>query len=152
MKKIIRIIVSFCLLITVSGCQTSRETTDSDEYVKQFIHHFLSVTYEENDSPFIIQEKLGEEIKSYFNEMGYAEFTKYNYITIPTEIADHYQSDISVKDIRLEETFNEEGSIGYIADVTLKSSSDVIELKLRIRIKSEKNNWKISGIRFINMD
>ena len=140
------------MLITVSGCQTSGEAVNSNEFVKQFITNFLSIKYQENEIQQLSQTKLSEKIGSYFNETGYSEFTKYNYIAIPTKIGENYKSNVSVTNIRLEETFNEEKSVGYIAVVELESSSDVIELKLRIRVKNENNNWKIYGIRFINID
>ena len=152
MKKLIMVIFSLCMLITISGCQTSGEAVTSNEFVKQFITNFLSFKYQEHETQQMSQAKLSEKIGSYFNETGYSEFTKYNYIAIPTKIGEHYKSNVSVTNIRLEETYNEVSSVGYIADIELESSLDIIELKLRIRIKNENNNWKIYSIRFINID
>ena len=47
MKKLRIILVFLCLLIALSGCQTSTKTQTANEFVQQFITEFLTYKYDE---------------------------------------------------------------------------------------------------------
>ena len=48
MKKLIMVMFSLCMLIAVSGCQTSNDELSPNEFTEQFVNDFFSFKYDEN--------------------------------------------------------------------------------------------------------
>lgn len=151
MKKRRGIFVVY-LLVCLLGCQNLDKTVDVNVFIEKFITDFLTTTDEVNDSLTLYEAQLNEEIQPYFTDFGYLNFEKDNYIVIPGEISKIYQSNISVQNISSEEIYNEDKSKGYLLDVQLQTSSEIINIMVNIRVEKLHNEWKINSINFINID
>ena len=76
MKKLRIILVFLCLLIALSGCQTSTKTQTANEFVQQFITEFLTYKYDEKTEQREAYNQLSEKIAPYFTKDCYLFFTQ----------------------------------------------------------------------------
>ncbi|MFQ9563513.1 MAG: hypothetical protein ACLR0A_15045 [Faecalibacillus intestinalis] len=152
MKKLIMVMFSLCMLIAVSGCQTSNDELSPNEFTEQFVNDFFSFKYDENLNETESYSHLIEELKPYFTEDGYTTFTKNNYGFLPIEASEKYKSDITVNDIQLKELFNDGTEVGYNIDVELQLPSDVATVNLNLSICKEDSNWKVYAIEVSTID
>lgn len=153
MKKIKMVLVSMFLLMVMSACQSStNETLTSTDFVEQFIMDYLTIKYDEGTVQKQVYNQLSEKIEPYFTEDCYQIFTTSSYGMIPIQAADKYQSDITVKDIQLEESFNEQETMGYNVDVTLVLPDDVANISLTLSVRKQNDSFQIYAIQFFNID
>ena len=152
MKKLRIILVFLCLLIALSGCQTSTKTQTANEFVQQFITEFLTYKYDEKTEQREAYNQLSEKIEPYFTRDCYLFFTQQNYGVIPIQAAEKYQSDITVKDIHLEESFHEDKTVGYNVEVSLELPDEVATVNLTLSIREHHDTFEIYAIKFFKID
>lgn len=152
MKKLRIILVFLCLLIALSGCQTSTKTQTANEFVQQFITEFLTYKYDEKTEQREAYNQLSEKIAPYFTKDCYLFFTQQNYGVIPIQAAEKYQSDITVKDIHLEELFHEDKTVGYNVEVSLELPDEVANVNLTLSIREHHDTFEIYAIKFFKID
>lgn len=152
LKKLITIIFSLGVLMTVSGCQSSDDAVSGDEFVEQFINDFLSFKYDESSSETDSNKHLIEKLKGDFTEDGYTSFISHNYGILPIQAAIKFESDIKVNEVQLTELFHDETEIGYEVDVKLQLPSDVATVNLILSLCQENNQWKIYALQVSKVD